>query len=204
MTIELVPESTAILVDDHRYRLSVAVNELIRNVTSIRWDDLRFPASGLNPPGPVNAPTTDTDSGLLVFADNATNVIAGLAQMPHAWLEGSEIRPHIHWIQPSVGNVVWRLEYKILPAVNGPVPAAWTEQIRSTTTHVYPGTGNQVMITPFAPIDMTGQTLSAMVLFKVSRLGSDAADTVVGGASMLEFDIHYQIDSNGSTREFKK
>lgn len=29
MTIELVPESTAIPVDDHRYRLAVAVNQLM-------------------------------------------------------------------------------------------------------------------------------------------------------------------------------
>jgi hypothetical protein len=131
-------------------------------------------------------------------------MVAGIAQMPHAWLEGSTIRPHVHWVQSSAGNVLWQLEYRLLPAVNGAFPSSWTTISSSTTTHAYPGSGSQVMITSLGDIDMTGFSLSSMVLFRLSRVGGDAADTVSGDVSLLEFDIHHQIDSRGSESEFTK
>ena len=56
-----------------------------------RWDDLRFPAQGINPAGAASPPTVDdtTFPGTLLFATNATNVIAGVAQLPHAWKRGT-------------------------------------------------------------------------------------------------------------------
>lgn len=267
--IDLVPESTAIPVDEHRYRLAVAVNQLIQ--PGIRWDDLRFPAFGLgvseqvpawvqpvgaidayavgelvthdNPndssniwvyessipanttePGrdgtfdrwwePIslaseyagsgNAPPRNPDIGTLIFEDGKTQVVGGLAQMPHSWSEGSELRPHVHWIQPSAGDVVWQLEYRVMPAVGGVFPSSWTTVTGSTLASTYPGSGDWVQITPLPSIDMAGQKVSAMVLFRLSRLGSDAADTVANDIQLLEFDIHYQIDSNGSSLEFVK
>jgi hypothetical protein len=61
-----------------------------------------------------------------------------------------------------------------------------------------------VQLTPFSAIDMTGFTLSAMIVFKLARVGGDALDTMPGDASLLEFDIHYQINSFGSQQEFVK
>jgi hypothetical protein len=168
------------------------------------WDDLRFPASGLNPPGPVFAPSTDTDTGLLIFADAATNTMAGVAQMPHAWAEGTEIRPHVHWLQPAAGNVLWRLEYRLIPAYNGQFPAAWTTINASEAVGAYVGPGQFVNITAFGPIDMTGFKISAMVVFKLSRIGGDALDTLAADVPLLEFDIHYQINAFGSRAEFVK
>jgi len=168
------------------------------------WDDLRFPASGLNPPGPLTAPSTDTDTGLLIFEDAKTQVVAGVAQMPHAWAEGTEIRPHVHWLQPAAGNVLWRLEYRLIPAYNGEFPAAWTTINTATAVGTYPGTGTFVNITNFGAIDMTGFKISAMVVFKLSRVGGDALDTLADDVPLLEFDIHYQINSFGSREQFIK
>jgi hypothetical protein len=173
-------------------------------IQATTWDDLRFPASGLNPPGPTGAPGVDNDSGLLLFDASSTEITAGVAQMPHAWAEGSEVRPHVHWIQPAAGNVLWRLEYKLIPAVAGTVPAAWTTISNATAVSTYPGSGNWVQITALPAIDMTGFTLSAMIVFKLARVGGDALDTMTGDASLLEFDIHYQINSFGSQQEFVK
>jgi hypothetical protein len=167
------------------------------------WDDLRFPASGLNPPGPIAAPSVDSDTGLLVFADSATNTTAGVAQMPHAWAEGSEIRPHVHWLQPAAGNVLWQLEYRLIQAYGGTFPATWTTITASTAVGTYPG-GNFVNITAFPAIDMTGFRISSMVVFKLSRVGGDALDTLADDVSLLEFDIHYQINAFGSRAEFVK
>jgi hypothetical protein len=171
---------------------------------NLPWDDLRFPASGLNPPGPVGAPSVDSDSGLLVFADAATNTTAGVAQMPHAWAEGTEVAPHVHWLQPAAGNVLWQLEYKLIPALGGLFPATWTTVSNANAVGTYPGAGNYVNITAFPRIDMTGYDISAMVVFKLSRIGGDALDTLAADVSLLEFDIHYQKDSFGSIPEFSK
>ena len=168
------------------------------------WDDLRFPASGLNPPGPISAPGTDSDTGLLLFEDAKTQVMAGVAQMPHHWQESSEIRPHVHWLQPAAGNVLWRLEYRLIPAYNGEFPASWTTIDNTTAVGTYPGTGTFINITNFGAIDMTGFKISSMVVFKLSRIGGDALDTMTASASLLEFDIHYQIDSFGSRQQFIK
>jgi len=168
------------------------------------WDDLRFPASGLNPPGPLNAPDTDADTGLLIFSNNASDVIAGLAQMPHAWIEGSTIEPHVHWVQPSAGDVVWQLEYRLMPAIGGAFPSEWVTVTSTNQRSTYPGSGDWVQITKFPSIDMTGFKISAMVLFKLTRLGGDVLDTVANDIKLLEFDIHYQVDAPGSNFEFTK
>ena len=168
------------------------------------WDDLRFPASGLNPPGPVNAPSVNSTLGTLTFEDGATRVVAGLAQMPHAWLEGSAVEPHVHWIQPASGDVVWQLEYRVMPAIGAAFPSAWTTVTSTNSRSTYPGSGNWVQITRFPSIDMTGLEISAMILFRLSRLGGDALDTLAADVDLLEFDIHYQIDTPGSGQEFIK
>ena len=60
------------------------------------WDDLRFPANAINPPGAAADPIRNTSTGMLEFSGSADNVIAGIAQMPHAWRAGTSIRPHLH------------------------------------------------------------------------------------------------------------
>lgn len=182
----------------------LGINGEVEGILATAWDDLRFPASGLNPPGQVTDPSVNSETGLLEFDNNATTMITGVAQMPHAWLEGSAIRPHVHWLQPAAGDVVWQMEYRLLPAVDGDFPAAWTTITASTPAFAYPGSGTRVMITNFSEIDMAGFTLSSMVVFRISRLGNDAADTMPATATLLEFDIHYQIDARGSLGEFSK
>jgi hypothetical protein len=61
------------------------------------------------------------------------------------------------------------------------------------------------LITPFDEIDMAGKRISCMAICKLSRIGDDATnDTYAGLAQLLEFDIHYQLDSFGSNAEYIK
>ena len=91
-----------------------------RGLVTPVWDDLRFPAQGINPAGAIDAPTVDTTltafPGTLLFAGNAENVIAGIAQMPHAWAKGTPIRPHIHWAKTtgSASAISWVFYYRHL------------------------------------------------------------------------------------------
>lgn len=171
-------------------------------LTEIQWDDLRYPAAGINPPGALSDPTRDTSDGRLAFSPTADNVIAVQVQMPHAWLEGSSIRPHIHWSPTSAntGNVKWQMQYKIAD-INGAFPAGWTTD---TVLQAGAGVSDQHQIVSFAPIDMTGLHLSCMLLMLVYRLGSDPADTYTGDAKLNEFDIHFQQNALGSNEEFYK
>jgi len=160
------------------------------------WEDLRFPAVGINPPGAASDPTRDTTDGRLVFSASAVNIIAIQAQMPHGWYAGSTIYPHVHWspTDTNTGNVLWRLSYKIAD-INGVFPGSFT-----SVDKLQAGAGvvdtHQVAV--FSGITMTGYIASAMLLILVSRIGNDGTDTYTGTAKLNEFDIHMQIDKLGT------
>lgn len=80
----------------------------------LSWEDLRFPATSINPIGPVSSATYEPDNLAFSFADAQTNSIGIIAQIPHSWKLGTELHPHIHWHPTSAdtGNVLWRMEYK--------------------------------------------------------------------------------------------
>ena len=166
------------------------------------WEDLRFPATSINPagaPGPMGFDTTN-----IAFTASATGTesVAIVAQIPHAWLEGSDIEPHVHW-QPTTtgaGNVVWQLQYK------------WTNPHEAdagsfTTINILEpagGTSLRHNIGSFGNISGTGKVISSLLTCIISRLGSDALDTYAATALLKEFDIHYKSDSVGSVGQYSK
>jgi len=173
-----------------------------------RWDDLRFPAQAINPPGGASDADVEATTGLLLFAGNGTEVVFGVAQLPHSWREGSAIVPHVHWQKTTsaAGDVLWQRDYEVI--ANGETAAMdYGSQLQvSSPVAGTPDTdtANNVMISSFGEIDMTGQSVSCMVLWKLSRIGGDEADSYAADARLLEFDIHFQVDSHGSESEFTK
>ena len=171
------------------------------------WDDLRFPATAVNPPGAVSDPDVDTDNGTFLFSATTTERIALIAQMPHGWLEGSLISPHVHWSKTTSasGDVAWQIEYQIA-GVNAVFPGSWTSEIVYNTVAGTPDTDtvDKHLISSFTDIDMTGELLSTVILFRISRIGGDSGDTYGADARLYEFDVHYQIDGVGSALEFIK
>lgn len=166
------------------------------------WEDLRFAAAGINPPGAASDPTRDTTDGRLVFSASATNVIALQVQMPHCWKEGTAIYPHIHWspTNTDTGNVLWRLQYK-MANIGGAFPAGW-ETLNKLDAGGGVSDGHEMA--GFAAIPMTGMTISCMLLMLISRIGGDGTDTYTGTAKLDEFDIHYEVDGFGSGTETRK
>lgn len=173
-----------------------------------RWDDLRFPAQNLRIPGTGTPPGTEAATGFLLFGASSTELVGGIAQMPHAWREGSTIKPHVHWQKTTsaAGNVLWRLDYEIVN--NGAVaPMAYGSQIESASPVAGTpdnDTANEILITSLGDIAMSGISISGHLLWKLSRVGGDASDTYGADARLLEYDIHFQIDSRGSIEEFTK
>lgn len=59
-------------------------------------------------------------------------------------------------------------------------------------------------ITPLPSISMTGKKISCILLIRLSRVGGNGDDDYGEDARLLEFDIHYQVDSFGSRFEYVK
>jgi hypothetical protein len=128
-------------------------------------------------------------------------------QMPHGWKEGSTIFPHVHWTNKTAGSAGqvarWGLEYNIAKpsAVFGSTTTIYGETIGSGVIT----SANSHLITPIgAGIDMTGMSLSTMIVGRLFRNSSHANDTYGGIAGGLSFDIHYEVDSFGSSLEYTK
>ena len=168
------------------------------------WDDLRFPMNSVDPTG-LAAPATRVTSttgytGALSFAGNAENVCAGIAQMPHAWKRGSAIRPHIHWTKPtgSADAVTWELYVRII-GNPGDVAGAWSSALTPTATIGDPTISDEHLLTYWAPVDMTGLVESAIVYWRLHRMGNTDADN--NAVICHELDFHYQTDKAGTDSE---
>lgn len=183
---------------------------------NIVWDDLRFPFSGRNIDVSSGRIDYDYFNGSIAYQNNAryTNeVVSMLAQLPHEWKEGSEVRPHIHWLQQSANEPNWLLAYKIYD--NGQTANIDTDYTNHTFVTVEENaftysSGTIVQISKFPAIDMTGYTLSDCIHFAFWRDTTNASGEFSGldpsglVEHVLEFDVHYQINALGSRQEFIK
>ena len=167
------------------------------------WDDVRVSAQTTRPGS--SAPVwTNIVGGVstYVFADAQSNYVEFSCQIPHGFKEGSNIYPHIHWgpADTSAGDTRWSLIYDWVN-VGSPFTAPSTTIYVTDTAS---GVANDHQIAAFAPIDGTGMEISSMLLCKLTRLGSDGADTLAAGANFYEFDFHIEMDSLGSDSEYVK
>lgn len=168
------------------------------------WDDLRFPAQGINPAGAVGAPTVDTATvpGTLLFSGSAVNLIAGIAQMPHSWLAGSAVRPHVHWAKTTsaAGGVEWEWCYAIAGA--GEVLPAYSAWLPATVGVADSDTAGRHAISKFPELTMTGKKESTIIAWQVRRNPAAVGDTYATNARFFEFDIHYQMSKFGTIPEY--
>lgn len=186
--------------------------KLVNNNTV--WDDLRVPINAVKLQG-SNDPTfvqfaddsglgdTGTSTGVYVysFSASSTNEVFFNMQMPHAWLEGSAIKMHVHWAPATTntGDCRWALEYN-KAIVAGTYAGTTTIYVNDAAD----GTVGKHQIAAFADISMTSDTLSTMIICRLYREGGDAADTFTGAAYFLGVDAHIEFDSMGSQAEYSK
>lgn len=176
--------------------------------TPARWEDLRFPAQAINPAGAAAPPSVDTVltslPGTLIFSGSAENVISGVAQMPHGWKEGTDIHPHIHWskIVADAEGLAVGWEFKYRTSEKGALWSAWSEYSAHTLELGDNTSAEKHNLSEFPAIVMTGLKVSCMVAWVIRRKGN--TDAYNEATRLLEFDIHYQIDTLGSTQEAVK
>jgi hypothetical protein len=182
---------------------------LVGNATA--WDDFRIEASIVKPGATAPNWKAFGPSGniqALMFEASHHDEAQFELQMPHDWLLGSKIYPHVHWtpVNTTAGNVVWELEYiwaNIGDAFGAPSNlasdataaggVAWAHKL----TYLKDGSGNNY-------IDGAGKTLSSMLLCRLHRNSNSGSDTLNQDVAFLEVDFHYQIDGFGSDEELVK
>lgn len=172
------------------------------------WDDLRFPAvmgkPGASQPDWVQFKDDGAGSvGVFTyqFDKNTDEELFFAVQLPHAWLVASDIEPHVHWAptDTDTGAVVWGLEYTWAN-----IDGTYGNTTIITITDAADGTAYKHQLADFATVSGTGKEMSSMLMCRVFRDANNAADTYDADAALLEFDIHYQIDSFGSDEEYVK
>jgi hypothetical protein len=177
--------------------------ELVETV----WDDLRTPASSIFLLGLGADPAWGAFLGAgnlqILRFDGATTLerVFFTVQMPHTYKEGTDIYAHVHWTPTTAnaGNVKWNLEYSWIN-VNGTFPAVTTIAIVDAAS----GTAWDHQVAEFPTITGTGKELSSMLVCRLFRDPNDGQDTYGFDAGLLEFDIHFEVNTMGSIQPFVK
>jgi hypothetical protein len=185
------------LVSDLRYlQLGQAPRLIGENVV---WDDLVFDLTTTRR-GASSKPDFDaTECGLLFPQNDPAEIVYVNVQMPHRWLEGRTVYPHVHWHQSSADLPVWKLDYRWIAL--GEAVGSWTTgytmnyQVFEYTS----GTLSQIS-TNLVGIDGTGKGISSILQIKLYR----DDNVLAGDALAVSFDLHHEIDSMGSETEFYK
>jgi len=117
------------------------------------------------------------------------------ARMPHSYMEGTNLIPHVHWApaDAGTGNVIWGLEYAWInqgSAVAGPTTI--------TTTQAGAGVADVIQHVSFTAITGTGKTIMSTIFGRFYRDADAVGDTYDDEAALLSFDFIYQKDSRGS------
>jgi len=177
------------------------------------WDDYVTPLGPNNWRGTSNNPVltqlfTNGAGSQGVYANVFSNGDEALMtiQMPHRWKEGTDIYPHIHFMATSdvspADNFAIEFEY------------AWADQdedfpANSTMETVQHSTGentnnmHQLVNISSNPLEGAGHTISSVLLCRIKRVAADAND-YAGGIAILDFDVHYEIDTFGSRQILAK
>jgi hypothetical protein len=179
-------------------------------ISTPRWDDLRIEPTARSTGAKTPSFSAYKTTLFIYDFDNAAALsekeIFYQVQMPHAWKEGTTIYPHVHWIPRTAGTagqkVRWGMEYTL--AKPG---ATFGATVTQYGTSAGPGditVQDNHIITSLGSIDMSGQTLSTVLICRIFRNSSHVDDSFSGVCGLLYVDIHLLVDSFGSREEYNK
>ena len=169
------------------------------------YDDLTVPVTTskkghLDPPSDL-----DWLGNLVVYGFDKTDdeSILFVVQLPHKYVQGTDILPHVHWFPTDGGggDVVWSLEYTWASFDNVfPTPLTISYTASAGTT------ANKHLIASLPPITplATQGGISSMLICRLYRDANNNDDDYDAEAGLLEFDFHYKINSMGSREPFIK
>lgn len=168
--------------------------------TATAWDDITVPLVQTKQ-GSTDKPLWVADSGAFKFIADSTEILSGSVEMPHGWKTGSNIHPHIHYIQTSAGDTgYFSLKWKWHSLGNGGMDGAWHYTTLSSMELTYTS-GNMQQLLEGAPMDATGKGLSSIIVYELKRKNNGGGLT---NMHVFNLGFHYEIDSFGSRQEIIK
>jgi Major tropism determinant N-terminal domain len=131
----------------------------------------------------ISGSGADTGMPRITLADGATQRMKWMWEIPVGW---EAIRVNMGVINENVatGNVRWQLTYKLIYLGEGNVDGAVTGTVLATLSSggQFDWTYHQVAASIATPPGAFGD--APLMLCSLSRLGTDGADTLVGGISV--------------------
>jgi len=176
------------------------------------WDDLRIVPGAFTFSGsgdPVLRDWTLGGTAFKVYKFEKDDMVFASCQMPHDYKEGTDLKPHIHWTPCDRGNeesgalVGWKVDYSIAD-----IGEAFGNAVTLDFSDACTGTDHLHEITDSLTITGTGFKISHILMLKIYRTDTGADDTWAGtttqAPALLEFDIHYEKSTAGSSTELTK
>jgi hypothetical protein len=171
------------------------------------WTDVRIAVGNVTIPAVQQPSWVDyKGSKVLAFADQANDAneerVFFVAQLPHSYVEGSDITFHLHWVgeDNTAGDVAWEFSYSW-----GNVNDAFPAETIVVAVDSNSGVTDTQMIASVGTLDGTDKKISSMLLCSLRRNSSNVADTFTGkDAYFLEADFHFQQNTLGSQELFIK
>ncbi len=176
-------------------------------LAEVVWDDYVTPLGPNNWNGVSNNPTLtklfDDGSGSqgvygFVFTNGDEAIIT--IQMPHKWKEGTTIYPHIHFMCTSDVDPTdkFGIEFEYTWAdINEDFTANSTLSTIDVETGVDTDNMHRIANVTVAGISGSGHTISSVLLCRIKRVAA-TGDDYADGIAILDFDVHYEIDTIGS------
>lgn len=163
------------------------------------YDDLRFPFTR-DKQGQSSKPDFDfTNLGLLFPSGDDTEVVYLIAQLPHKYKLGTNLLPHLHYVQDEATLPTFKMDYRWYKNGGGPTESFTT--ITATENVFSYSSGSILQIVHFPEVVGSAvDTVSSFLDIKIYRDDSDIAGDVL----VKEFDIHYEIDFPGSREQWVK
>lgn len=176
----------------------------------VRWDDLRVVLDKGSNAASLQYLTGSSGPQIWFFRNNeGLEAMSFIVQLPHTWKEGTTIYPHLHWVPETTasGNVEWNFEYS-WANYDASTPQVFPAITTSTVVASGPFTAKSHKITSLtsgdAGLDGTGKKISSILICRLWRNSSNAADTYGADAGLLFVDFHIMVDGWGSREVFVK
>ncbi|MGD9874571.1 MAG: hypothetical protein AB7T27_09920 [Kiritimatiellia bacterium] len=172
----------------------------IEYINTNLWEDLKFsPAMLESEASLVTSSGVSGDMMALIFTNNVTETMWGVAQLPREWNTSMpDVLPHLHIVSQTTGTGTGVFEFGWSEAgIDGTMQATRTNRMEVS----FDGTQWRHMIRSFPSISLTnGTTVSHLLPFWIRRLGGDPSDTYSEHIHVYGADILYRV--HGSPAEF--
>lgn len=189
---------TSLTIGKNTNNFGVYINDT-KDITY--WNDLTFPLANTRINPVTNKPDIDYENIFYLFDPLDKETIWGSGQSSHAQVNNTPFLCHIHWMQYTIGNVTWELNYSLSNENTNENSWFIINNSRNAFNYIN-GTLNQISYFTSNTTNVTD--LSAIFRFKLSRLGGDINDNYPIDANFTSFDCHYELDALGSKKEMQK